>query len=72
MKNIDGIVMFKQFGQVYVSTVYPGVHLTFEIQEKAGGIAEALGLARDFADKGHVTVILGRGLLDLCSGRVKW
>jgi glucose-1-phosphate thymidylyltransferase len=36
-----------------------GAHLTFEIQEKAGGIAEALGLARDFADKGHVTVILG-------------
>ncbi|TRZ89935.1 MAG: spore coat protein [Methanosarcinales archaeon] len=36
-----------------------GVHLTFEIQEKAGGIAEALGLARDFADNGPVTVILG-------------
>ncbi len=36
-----------------------GVHLTFEIQEKAGGIAEALGLAEDFADNGPVTVILG-------------
>jgi glucose-1-phosphate thymidylyltransferase len=36
-----------------------GVHFTFEIQEKAGGIAEALGLAEDFADKGAVTVILG-------------
>ena len=36
-----------------------GVHITYEIQEKAGGIAEALGLARDFADNGHVIVILG-------------
>jgi len=36
-----------------------GVHLTYEIQEKAGGIAEALGLAEDFADEGPVTVILG-------------
>jgi glucose-1-phosphate thymidylyltransferase len=36
-----------------------GVHFTFEIQEKAGGIAEALGLAEDFADKEDVAVILG-------------
>lgn len=36
-----------------------GVHLTYEIQKKAGGIAEALGLAKDFADNKSVTVILG-------------
>ncbi|MCZ7380698.1 MAG: sugar phosphate nucleotidyltransferase [Candidatus Methanoperedens sp.] len=36
-----------------------GVHLTYEIQEKAGGIAQALSLARDFADDGSITVILG-------------
>ncbi|NJD76643.1 MAG: spore coat protein [Candidatus Methanoperedens sp.] len=36
-----------------------GVHLTYEIQEKAGGIAQALSLAEDFADEGPVTVILG-------------
>ena len=36
-----------------------GVHLTYEIQEKAGGIAQALGLAEDFADDEPVTVILG-------------
>jgi glucose-1-phosphate thymidylyltransferase len=35
------------------------VHLTYEIQEKAGGIAEALGLAEDFADDGPVAVVLG-------------
>lgn len=36
-----------------------GVHLTYEIQEKAGGIAQALGLVEDFADEDDVTVILG-------------
>ena len=36
-----------------------GVRLTYEIQDKAGGIAEALGLAEDFADEDNVTVILG-------------
>lgn len=36
-----------------------GVSLTYEIQEKAGGIAEALGLAADWADEDTVAVILG-------------
>jgi glucose-1-phosphate thymidylyltransferase len=36
-----------------------GAHFTFEIQEQAGGIAQALGLAEDFADKEDVAVILG-------------
>jgi len=36
-----------------------GVSLTYEIQEKAGGIAEALGLARNWAADENVAVILG-------------
>jgi len=36
-----------------------GVHLTYEIQDEAGGIAQALGLAEDFADDEPVTVLLG-------------
>lgn len=36
-----------------------GVKLSYEVQEKAGGIAQALGLAEDFADGGKVAVILG-------------
>lgn len=36
-----------------------GVHFTYEIQEKAGGIAQALSLARDFVDGDSVTAILG-------------
>lgn len=36
-----------------------GVSLTYRVQKKAGGIAEALGLARNFANGEAVTVILG-------------
>jgi glucose-1-phosphate thymidylyltransferase len=36
-----------------------GVKLSYEVQEKAGGIAQALGLAEDFADSGKIIVILG-------------
>lgn len=36
-----------------------GVRLTYEIQDEAGGIAQALGLAEDFADNGPITMILG-------------
>jgi glucose-1-phosphate thymidylyltransferase len=36
-----------------------GVQLTYEIQETAGGIAEALGLAENWADEDPVAVILG-------------
>jgi glucose-1-phosphate thymidylyltransferase len=36
-----------------------GVNLTYEIQEKAGGIAQALGLAEKWADDRAVAVILG-------------
>lgn len=36
-----------------------GVKLSYEVQEKAGGIAQALGLAEDFADASQIAVILG-------------
>jgi len=36
-----------------------GVKFTYEIQEEAGGIAQALGLADSFADEEDVAVILG-------------
>jgi len=35
------------------------VKLSYEVQEKAGGIAQALSLAEDFADGGKIIVILG-------------
>jgi glucose-1-phosphate thymidylyltransferase len=36
-----------------------GIRLSYAVQEKAGGIAEALGLCEDFADKDKIAVILG-------------
>ena len=36
-----------------------GVNLTYRVQEEAGGIAQALGLAEDFVAGRHVVVVLG-------------
>ncbi len=36
-----------------------GIRISYAVQEKAGGIAEALGLCEDFSDKDKVAVILG-------------
>ncbi|MGE4495409.1 MAG: sugar phosphate nucleotidyltransferase [Methanosarcina sp.] len=47
------------FLELLGSGVELGVHFTYEIQEKAGGIAQALSLAEDFVDGDSVTVILG-------------
>lgn len=41
-----------------------GVNLTYKVQEEAGGIAEALGLAKDFANGEPVVVILGDNVFD--------
>lgn len=40
-----------------------GVKLTYEVQDEAGGIAQAMGLAADFADNGAVAVLLGDNIL---------
>lgn len=36
-----------------------GCRFTYKVQDRAGGIAEALGLAEDFAGGGRVAVVLG-------------
>ena len=41
-----------------------GVRLSYEIQEGAGGIAQALGLARHWAGDDAVTVILGDNIFE--------
>lgn len=41
-----------------------GIRLSYEVQEEAGGIAEALGLAYDFADGGKLAVILGDNIFE--------
>jgi glucose-1-phosphate thymidylyltransferase len=46
-----------------------GVRMTYEIQEEAGGIAQALSLTEDFADDETVSVILGDNIFqdNICS-----
>jgi len=41
-----------------------GVNFTFELQEEAGGIAQALSLAEDFADDERIAVILGDNIIE--------
>lgn len=41
-----------------------GVHLTYKIQDGAGGIAQALGLAESFAGGSQVAVILGDNIFE--------
>ncbi|MHC4292984.1 MAG: sugar phosphate nucleotidyltransferase [Planctomycetota bacterium] len=36
-----------------------GCHFTYKVQDEAGGIAQALGLSEDFANKQQVVVLLG-------------
>jgi len=41
-----------------------GVKLSYSLQHRAGGIAEALSLAKDFVDGGKVAVILGDNIFE--------
>lgn len=41
-----------------------GCRLTYRIQDEAGGIAQAVGMAEDFVGNDHVTVILGDNLFE--------
>lgn len=41
-----------------------GVNVTYRVQETAGGIADALGTAKEFANGEEITVILGDNIYD--------
>jgi len=41
-----------------------GVRLSYELQDEPGGIAQALGLAKDFADNEPITAILGDNIYE--------
>ncbi|GDX78485.1 glucose-1-phosphate thymidylyltransferase [Deltaproteobacteria bacterium] len=41
-----------------------GCRFTYKVQDRAGGIAEALGLAEDFARGGPLVVVLGDNVFD--------
>ena len=54
----DGTEFIKELNTLN-KTEYGRIRLHYTVQKGAGGIAEALGLAEDFADNEPVTVILG-------------
>ena len=56
--HIGGFAEFLGDGSAY------GVNLTYKVQTEAGGIAQALGLASDFAGGQSVAVILGDNVFD--------
>jgi glucose-1-phosphate thymidylyltransferase len=41
-----------------------GVKLSYAVQEEAGGIAQAVAMAEDFADNGPIAVILGDNIFE--------
>lgn len=48
------------------------LNLSYEVQEEPGGIAQALGLAEDFADNGKIVIMLGDNIVqDDISNAVK-
>jgi len=57
-ENMGDIVNLLGSGDEY------GVKLTFRIQDKAGGIAEALGLCEDFVGEDKCIVMLGDNIFD--------
>jgi glucose-1-phosphate thymidylyltransferase len=52
------------FANLLGSGIDFGVKLTYRVQEGAGGIAEALALAEDFANKESILVILGDNIFE--------
>jgi len=43
---------------------FPGISFSFAVQKEAGGIAQALGLCRDFAGQEKIVVILGDNIFE--------
>lgn len=57
-EHIGGFADFLGDGSEY------GVNLTYKVQSEAGGIAQALGLAKDFAHDEPILIILGDNIFD--------
>jgi len=57
-EHIGSIAEFLGDGSAY------GANLTYRVQKDAGGIAQALGLAKDFVGSDSVTVILGDNIYE--------
>ena len=61
---ISGPQHIRDFEQILGSGKDFGARLVYEVQEKPGGIAQALGLAKGFVGNGNVLVILGDNIIE--------
>ena len=57
-EHLGGIAEFLGSGKDF------DCHVTYRVQDRAGGIAEALGLCEDFAQGGKVCVLLGDNMFE--------
>ena len=55
----EGALTYLRCATIRLLYEFAGARFTYEIQDEAGGIAQALALAEDFADDDDIAVILG-------------
>lgn len=63
---VSGKEHAEHFIKLFGSGAEYGIKLLYAVQDKAGGIAEALSLAGDFAGKESIAVVLGDNIFDGC------
>jgi len=61
---VSGIGHAGNFLELLGSGAHIGMNLSYEVQEEAGGIAQALGLAEDFAGGDKIIVVLGDNIIE--------
>lgn len=61
---VSGVGHAGSFLELFGSGAHFGMKISYEVQEEAGGIAQALGLAEDFANNEKVVVILGDNVIE--------
>ncbi len=61
---VSGVGHAGSFLELFGSGAHFGMKISYEVQEEAGGIAQALGLAEDFANNEKVVVILGDNVVE--------
>lgn len=61
---VSGVGHAGSFLELFGSGAHFGMKISYEVQEEAGGIAQALGMAEDFANNEKVVVILGDNVVE--------
>jgi len=68
---VSGKEHAEHFIKLFGSGRDSGIKLLYAVQDEAGGIAQALGLAEDFSSNEPVAVILGDNVFDGCEEQLR-